>query len=160
DVVSGCGAPPWRPRLLALPRPPELVDEAVTFRFLHVDLSLEGVRIVQTEELVGVPREAVAAGHLAATIRVHGPPEGHRPRVELVHEILGVKLVIFNAPTLVEREPESWRHSRGWNSWDDRHVLSLSGHRKTRGASWLPGLCPIRYLAPPASAAATPTRPR
>src|SRR6185369_11586248 len=96
--------------------------------------------IVQPEELVRVAREAVAAGHLTAAIRIHGPAEWHRPAVELVQEVLGAKLVIFDAAPLVDREPEPLRHPGCGNTGLDsvagslhRHVLSVPGRRITRG---------------------------
>src|SRR4029450_1809036 len=88
-------------RLAALPRLPEVLDQAACVDLLHVDRSLEGVGIVEPEKLVRVTREAVVAAQLTATIRIGRPAERHRARVELAYEAFGSKLVIFNPAALV-----------------------------------------------------------
>jgi hypothetical protein len=113
----------------------------VWVRVLHVDPALERGWIVQPQIVVRVAREAVTTRHLAAAIRIHGPAERHRPAVELVQEVFGVKLVIFDAAPLVDRDAEALGHPRRRHPRLDRvlaplhrHVLSSHDNRKARGS--------------------------
>src|SRR6267142_1496832 len=117
----------------------QLGDQVVAIGVLHIDRPLECRAIVEPEELVSVAGEAVTAGHLAAAVWIDGPAEGHRPRIELVHEVLGTKLAIFNAASLVERTAEPLGHAGRGNTRlhhgvsPHRHVLSIYPERKARG---------------------------
>jgi len=135
-------------------------DQVVAIGVLHIDRPLECRAIVEPEELVSVAGEAVTAGHLAAAVWIDGPAEGHRPCVELVHEVLGTKLVILNAASLVKRAAESLGHAGRGNTRlhhgirPHRHVLSVAVERKARG-NGSPGSFSTCLPAPPSAAAAT-----
>src|SRR6267142_1759788 len=138
----------------------QLGDQAVAIGVLHIDRPLECRAIVEPEELVSVAGEAVTAGHLAAAVWIDGPAEGHRPCVELVHEVLGTKLVILNAASLVKRAAESLGHAGRGNTRlhhgirPHRHVLSVAVERKARG-NGSPGSFSTCLPAPPSAAAST-----
>jgi len=145
------------------PRSTKLANEAGTIGFLHVDPPLEGAGLAHAEEFVRVTREAVVAAQFAAPIGIHRPAKRHGPGVQAVHELFRSKLVIFDAPSFVDRVAETRGHPRRRNTGLNRpistalHVLSISGHNKTRG----PTDPRVSSLPAPASAAArSATRPR
>src|SRR5262249_19198100 len=148
----------------------ELADQPIAIGVLHVDPALERRAVAQAEELVRVAREAIPARHLTTAIRVDRPAERHRPTIELVQEILGVKLMIFNATPLVARAPEPLGHSRRRNSRLDRrpaprrhlcHIIfatsacvEFSRRKKKPGERVAsPGSFLTRLPAPPSAAA-------
>src|SRR5262249_41540100 len=75
-------------RLAALPRFLEVPEQTAWVDLLHVDRSLEGVRVAEPEKLVCIPSKTVMAAHLTSAIGVHGPAEWHRARIELSYEAL------------------------------------------------------------------------